>query len=156
MTCTTAGTLVNVGFNYQLECPNIADFCNEYNKRCQDDCNGNGICLTGARCQCFYGFSGATCGTNNRGTSTSNTGTGDTGTNTGTGTGTGNGAGGSTSNGNSGTGTTTTGNSGGSDVGVTMPDTTGDDGYVAPGKSTNANILSRALAAMMLLLVIIA
>jgi leishmanolysin len=47
--------------SYTLNCPNIENFCSEYNARCPNDCNARGICLSSRRCSCFDGYSGEDC-----------------------------------------------------------------------------------------------
>lgn len=44
-----------------MECPNAADFCEEFAQRCPEDCNNNGICIGKNRCNCFIGFTGPSC-----------------------------------------------------------------------------------------------
>ena len=49
--------------SYLLYCPDINDFCSEYQAKCPNDCNSNGICLEGSKCSCFDGFTGSDCST---------------------------------------------------------------------------------------------
>lgn len=44
-------------------CPPIADFCTKMRDRCKNDCeyDGNGICLAGGTCFCFFGESDNKC-----------------------------------------------------------------------------------------------
>jgi hypothetical protein len=46
-----------------LICPDVNDFCNEFVTRCNNDCNANGLCITGGYCQCYTGWSGPDCST---------------------------------------------------------------------------------------------
>lgn len=49
-----------------IQCPNAADFCEELEQGCPEDCNNNGICMSNKRCMCFIGFSGPSCNTQSR------------------------------------------------------------------------------------------
>ena len=44
-----------------VQCPDIKDFCEQENARCEDDCNLNGRCTKTGKCWCYVGFSGPTC-----------------------------------------------------------------------------------------------
>ena len=61
--CTTKGELKSVGSTDSLECPDVADFCDEWSKRCINDCNAHGLCLSSGSCQCYTGWSGSDCNT---------------------------------------------------------------------------------------------
>ena len=54
---------MNVGDSAQLVCPDPADFCNEWNTRCQNDCNAHGLCTRSKICSCAAGWSGGDCST---------------------------------------------------------------------------------------------
>ena len=61
--CLSTGQQINpTGFSGYVECPNIQDFCTQYEASCTDDCNLNGRCLSSDKCYCYPGFKGATCG----------------------------------------------------------------------------------------------
>lgn len=56
------GRLLNTGSsNSQLECPDYYDFCDEFDARCPNDCNGRGLCTTNQACFCYTGFGGNDC-----------------------------------------------------------------------------------------------
>lgn len=49
-----------------LQCPPFKDFCEEFNSRCPNDCNGRGLCSKIGQCLCYTGFSGIDCSTTSR------------------------------------------------------------------------------------------
>ena len=44
-----------------FQCPDFERFCGFKNESCENDCNGNGICLDNKECSCDYFFSGLYC-----------------------------------------------------------------------------------------------
>lgn len=57
-TCTTSHEVIAIpGQTSTIQCPNIGEFCKLKGTRCSDDCmrNGNGLCLKGNKCFCFFG-----------------------------------------------------------------------------------------------------
>jgi hypothetical protein len=63
VTCqaSQAGQTINVGSSQSLQCPDVANFCQEYNARCPNDCNAHGLCTNGNTCHCYTGWAGSDC-----------------------------------------------------------------------------------------------
>lgn len=63
VTCgtTEGGVTKNVGWYFDLECPDFNDFCNEFNSRCANDCSAGGLCTSAKECLCYTGFTGSDC-----------------------------------------------------------------------------------------------
>lgn len=65
------GSSAKCTFDYQefslagdkFKCPQIVDFCSKMLQRCKNDCekDGNGLCLAGGKCFCFFGESNGRC-----------------------------------------------------------------------------------------------
>ena len=60
--CTASGELVALG-NSQVRCPDVEAICAKLANRCPSACekDGNGVCLTGGNCYCFFGESFGSC-----------------------------------------------------------------------------------------------
>ena len=59
--CTKKGELKNFGIDDSLECPDVAEFCDEWANKCPGDCNAHGLCLSSGSCQCYTGWTGSDC-----------------------------------------------------------------------------------------------
>lgn len=47
--------------SYSIRCPDPADFCTQFEGRCQNDCSFNGRCLDDNTCRCFSFYKGDDC-----------------------------------------------------------------------------------------------
>ncbi len=59
--CLKSGDTITLEEGYEIKCPDLADFCAKFDKRCPMDCHGNGICLEHSKCFCFGKLKGSSC-----------------------------------------------------------------------------------------------
>lgn len=62
-TCTSGGQRITVSGSDQIVCPDVSDFCGKFDQRCDSWCTseGNGICMKGKKCLCFFGENNGQC-----------------------------------------------------------------------------------------------
>ena len=59
--CENNNDIIQVNDDFAFFCPDVEDFCGKMEKGCEEDCNGNGFCLSNSTCACKYWFEGDTC-----------------------------------------------------------------------------------------------